>query len=383
MRKIAVITGIRADYGILYPVLRAIEKDKNLELQLVVTGTHLSHEFGYTVKDIENDGFKIAAKVDTLLSDDTGARMGKSVGVGVLGFTQSFEMLKPDITLLMGDREEMLAAAIASLCMDIPAAHIHGGEVGTGGHIDESIRHAITKFSHIHFAATQKSAERIKKLGEEPWRVHFTGAPFVDNLKLKRLTPAAELHRKFHIDPKKALIVVVQHPLAIEAGSSGIHMEATMKAVASFNLPTIVVYPNTDAGGHKIIEVIKKYEKYPHIKSFKSFPSADYLGLLKVASVLVGNSSSGIIEAPVFKLPVVNVGVRQLGREMSENIINVEYNEAMIKKAVEKALFNEKFKKAVSSCRNFYGKGNVANTIVKILKNIKIDQKLLHKLMTY
>lgn len=382
MKKIAVITGIRADYGILYPILREIQKHKELSLQLIVAGTHLSHQFGYTLHDIERDGFKIAAKIDMLLSDNTGARMARSIGVGILEFAQALEMLKPDITLLMGDREEMFAAGVASLCLDIPVAHIHGGEVGTGGHIDEAIRHALTKFSHLHFAATKNSAERIRRLGEEPWRVHFVGAPFIDNLKLKKVTPANVLARKFDLDLKKPLILVVQHPLALDVAHSKKHMEITLKAVVSFKLPTLIIYPNSDAGGQDIIDVIERFKKYPFIKAVKNFPSADYLGILKVAGVIVGNSSSGIVEAPAFGLPAVNIGPRQKGREMAGNIIQVDYDEAAIKKAIRQALFDAKFRAEAKKCHNYYGTGNVAQKIMDTLLKIRPDQKLLHKMMT-
>ncbi|MBI2463480.1 UDP-N-acetylglucosamine 2-epimerase (hydrolyzing) [Candidatus Peregrinibacteria bacterium] len=383
MRKIAVITGIRADYGILYPILKEIENRKNASLQLIVAGAHLSHEFGYTIGEIEKDGFKIAAKVDMLLSDDTGARMARSLGVGILEFAQVFEMIEPDITIVLGDREEMLAAAIASLCINIPVAHIHGGEVGTGGHIDESIRHALTKFSHLHFAATQKSAQRIMKLGEEKWRVHYVGAPFIDNIALNKITQPSMLIKKYNLDLKQPLIVVVQHPLAIDAANSRKQMEETMKAVAFFKLPTLVVYPNVDAGGKDIIDVIKKYEKYSYITAYKNLPSADYLGLLKVASVLVGNSSSAILEAPTFHLPAVNIGSRQLGREMAKNIISVPYDEKAIQKAIKKALFDKKFQSVVKECKSAYEASNVSKKIVDILSAIDIDDTLLHKIMTF
>lgn len=383
MRKIAVITGIRADYGIIYPVIKEIQKHRDLKLELIVAGTHLSHEFGYTIKEIENDKFKVAAKVDMLLSDNTGARMGKSIGVGILGFTQTFEILKPDITLLIGDREEMLAAAVASLCMDIPVAHIHGGEIGTGGHIDESVRHAITKFAHIHFAVTKKSAERINRLGEENWRVHFVGAPFMDNIKQKRFTGSNELKKKIDLDLSEPLIVVIQHPLTLESKNSKTHMQITMEAVAHFRLPTIVIYPNADAGSQDIIQVIKQYERYPYIKVFKNFTPRDYLGILKIAGVVVGNSSSGIIETPAFGLPAVNIGIRQLGREMSENIINVGYDKKEIENAIRQSLFNEAFRVKAKNCQNFYGTGGSSQKIVKILADITLDSKLLHKKMTF
>lgn len=383
MRKIAVVTGTRAEYGILYPVLRAIEKHPELELSLIVAGMHLSHEFGYTVEEIERDGFKIDAKIDMLLSDDTGARMAKSFGIGVMEIAQTLEMIKPDMILVLGDREEPFAAAVAGTCMNIPVAHVAGGEVATGGHIDESIRHSITKFAHIHFPSTKKSVLRIIKLGEEPWRVHVVGSPVLDVILSERLLSANVIAQRFSLDLSRPVILVVQHPLTLKPEESSTQIRETMEALVEIKEQSIVIYPNTDAGGRRMINVIKKYEKYHFIKTFKNLSRKDYLSLMKMASVMVGNSSSGIIEAPSFHLPVVNIGSRQEGRERSTNVIDVGHDKREIINAIKKALHGKKFLAKVKKCKNPYGDGKASQRIVKVLSEIKITPKLLQKKITY
>lgn len=383
MRKIAVITGTRAEYGILYPVLKAIETKPELELSLVVTGMHLSHEFGYTVKEIEDDGFGIDAKVDTLLSSDTPEAMAKSVGLGIIGMAQAWEQLKPDIILVLGDRVEPLAAAISGAYMNIPVAHIHGGDSPRGG-LDEYARHAITKLSHIHFPATKKSAERIVKMGEDEWRVHMVGSPALDVILNEPLISAEVLAKKFGIDSSKPLILLVQHPLTIEVENAAGQMRETLQAIIEVGYQVIVVYPNSDAGGRRMIEVIKEYEKkYPFIKALKSLPRREYLSLMKVASVLVGNSSSGIIDAPSLGLPAVNIGTRQEGRERGRNVIDVGHNKQEIIKAIGKALTDEGFLKEVKKYKSPYGDGKASRRITEILSSIEITPQLLQKKITY
>lgn len=383
MKKVAVITGTRAEYGILYPVLLEIKKHPKLKLLLIAGGMHLSQEFGYTIKEIENDGFKIAAKFDNLLSEDTGGRMARAIGVGVLEFVQIFELLKPEIILICGDREEPFAAAIAGVCLNIPVAHISGGDVGTGGHIDEAIRHAITKFIHIHFPSNKKAVERIIKMGEEPWRIHLVGLPSLDNILNGKLVTVKNIIRKFHLDLSKPVILVLQHPLSLDPENSAKQMRETMEAIREIGRQTIIVYPNADAGGKRMIEVIKKYEKYPFIKTFQNMPHKEYLSLMKLTSVLVGNSSSGIIEAPAFGLPVVNIGLRQEGRVRAKNIIDVDHNKSQIKKAIQRSLFNQRYRKRLKKYKSPYGDGKASKRIVEVLNKIKIDKKLLHKKITY
>lgn len=383
MRKIAVVTGSRAEYGILYPVLKAIEAKPELELSLVVTGMHLSREFGYTVKEIQNDGFKVDAKVDMLLSSDTPEAMAKSVGLGIIGMAQAWEQFKPYIILVLGDRVEPLAAAISGAYMNIPVAHTHGGDSPRGG-LDEYARHAITKFAHIHFPATKTSAERIIKMGEDKWRVHMVGSPALDSILNEPSISAEVLAKKFGIDSSKPLILLVQHPLTTEVENAAGQMRETLRAIIEVGYPAIVVYPNSDAGGRRMIEVIKEYEKkYPFIKALKSLPRREYLGLMKVASVLVGNSSSGIIDAPSLGLPAVNIGTRQEGRERGRNVIDVGHSKQEIIEAIKKALTDKEFLDEVKRCENPYGDGKASQRIAEILSSIEIVPQLLQKKITY
>lgn len=381
MRKVAVVTGTRAEYGILKPVLRAIKSHPRLNLILIVTGMHLSKEFGYTIKEIIKDGFKIDAKVEMLHKEDTRAAMAKSIGKCVIKMTEVLEKTKPDLLVLLGDRAEMLAGAVAASYMGIPIAHLHGGEVS--GSIDDSIRHAITKLAHIHFPATQRSAERIIKMGEDPSRVFVVGAPALDTILNEKLPEPAELSRKYGVDLSKPILLVLQHSVVTECEDAADQIKETLEAIVELKHQTILIYPNADAGGRRMVKVIKKYEKYPFIKSFKSLPYKDYLGLMSVASVMIGNSSSGIIEAPSFHLPVVNIGSRQNGRERSTNVIDVGYDRKKIIKAVEKALYDEEFRKNVRKCKNPYGDGKAGERIAKILAEIKITPELLQKKITY
>jgi GDP/UDP-N,N'-diacetylbacillosamine 2-epimerase (hydrolysing) len=383
MKKIAVVTGTRAEYGILQPVLRLIQAQRELHLQLVVTGMHLSHEFGYTVKEIEKDGFEISARVEMMPDNDTLQAMAESVGKGIINMSGAWRDLKPEVILVLGDRTEPLAAAISGAYMNIAIAHVHGGDSSKGG-LDEYARHAITKFSHIHFPATKKSAERIIKMGEDEWRVHMVGSPALDVILNEKLLPEDEIVRKFGIDVSKPLILVVQHPVTTEADRAAEQMRETMKAVEDLGCPVILLYPNADAGGRKIIEVIKEYENRPgFIKTIKSLPRLEYLSLLKVADVMVGNSSSGMLDAPSFGLPVVNIGNREEGRERGDNVIDVGHNREEIKAAITKALTDKEFLSIVKKCHNPYGDGKASPRIVKILSELEYTPGLFQKKITY
>jgi len=381
-RKIAVVTGTRAEYGLLYSILRAIEAHPKLQLLLVVTGMHLSYEFGYTVQDIERDGFKIEAKVDMLLGNDTPGAMAKSVGLGIMGFSQTWEHIQPDVILVLGDRVEQLATAISGAYMNIPVTHIHGGDTSKGG-LDESARHAITKFAHIHFPATKKSADRIIKMGEEEWRVHRVGSPALDIILNETLLPPEALARKFGLDLSQPLLLVVQHSVTTQVDKAPKQMVETLEAIVKMRYPTILIYPNSDAGGRRIIDVIRHYESYSFIKTFKSLPRNEYLSLMKVARVMVGNSSSGIVEAPSFGLPVVNIGIRQEGRERGTNVIDVGHSKREIIEAVNKALTDKRFLASVKRRANPYGDGKTGPRIAEILSRIEITPQLLQKKITY
>lgn len=375
------VTGTRAEYGILKPVLKAINENPRLDLALVVTGMHLSKEFGYTIKEIRKDGFKIDAKVEMLHAEDTGAAMAKSIGKCIKKLTEALKWIKPDFLVLLGDRAEMLAGAVAASYMGIPIAHLHGGEVS--GSVDDSVRHAITKLAHVHFPATRGSANRIIKMGEDPSRVFIVGAPALDTILNERLPKQTKLSKKYGLDLSKPILLVLQHPVVTEADEATDQMKETLDAIVELKHQTIIIYPNADAGGRRMIKVIKKYERYPFIKSFKSISCSDYLGLMKAASVMVGNSSSGIIEAPSFHLPVVNIGTRQKGRERSTNVIDVRHNKREIAKAIKKALYDKRFRANVKKCRNPYGDGKAGTRIAEALSKIKITPKLTQKRTVY
>lgn len=381
-RKIAVVTGSRAEYGILYPVLCTIKAHQELKLLLVVTGMHLSEEFGYTVNEIEKDGLCISARVEMLSNSDTTEAMAESIGKGIIGLAQTWEQTRPDVVLVLGDRTEPLAAAITGAYMNIPVAHIHGGDSPRAG-LDEYARHAITKFAHIHFPATQKSAERIIKMGEEAWRVHTVGSPALDAIFNESLLSREVLSERFGLNLSRPLILLIQHPVTTQPDEAPKQMRETLEAIVEIGYPAILIYPNSDAGGRRMIEIIKEYERYPFIKTFKSLPRREYLSLMKVAGVIVGNSSSGIIDAPSFGLPAVNIGMRQEGRERGKNVIDAGHNKQEIVKAIEKALTDKEFLREVKKGENPYGDGKASQRIAAILSEMEITPELIQKKITY
>ena len=364
IRKICVVTGTRAEYGLLRPIIQAIKEHPYTELLLIVSGIHLLYEFGHTFKEIEKDGFKIDAKVEMTSTEDSSSSMAISVGKGIIGMIEVLNELKPDIIVVLGDRSEPFAATVAAAFMNIPIAHIHGGDKCMGACIDDSIRHAITKFAHIHFPATDESNQRIINMGEEHWRTHVVGAPGLDSILNKKLIKSENLVDKFNIDLNQSILIVIQHPVTTEFNEASSQIRKTLEAIVELKHQTLLIYPNSDIGGRTMINVIKEYEKYSFIKTFKNIPHKEYLSLMNVANVFIGNSSSGIIEAPSFGLPVVNIGSRQEGRQRADNVIDVNYNKEEIKAAIKKALYDENFKKKAKNCKNPYGDGNAAIKIV-------------------
>jgi len=382
MRRIAVVTGTRAEYGLLYPVMKAIEQQPDLELLVVVTGMHLAKEFGSTYQEIERDGFKIEAKVDMLLSSDTGGAQAKSIGLGIIGLTQALERLSPDIILILGDRGEPFAAAVAGVHLNIPVAHIHGGDSSWGG-FDEYIRHAITKLALIHFPATKKSAQRIRRLGENPQHIYTVGAPGLDTILRYELIPHQVVLERFGLNLEQPILLVVQHPVTTQIDEASFQIQETMEAIKELKYETVLVYPNADAGSRRMIEVIERYRGLPYLKIEKNLSHLEYLSLMKIAKVQVGNSSSGIIEAPSFSLAVVNIGSRQKGRERAENMIDVSHKKDEIVEAIRFALSNEEFKERLVRCKNPYGDGRAGERIAEILRRIEINPELLKKKITY
>jgi len=383
-RKVCVVTGTRAEYGLLYPVMKAIQGHPKLRLVLIATGMHLMPEFGHTVGEVEKDGFSIDAKVPIHSNGDTGAAMAGSLGLGITGITQALEQMGPDIVVVLGDRDEPLAAAIAGAHMNIPVVHIHGGDSTTGGCIDDSIRHAITRFAHIHFPATPKSAERLIKMGEEPWRIHIAGPLGIYAMCEADFLPKNKLYNNLGLDPNKPVILVVQHPVTTQVEKAPEQIRQTMEALVELGEQAVVIYPNADAGGRAMIEVIKEYEDYPSIKVVKNLPYLTFVSLMKVADVMMGNSSSAIVEAPFFRLPVVNIGSRQEGRERGANIIDVWHKKEEIVTAVERAATDKEFRSNLQRAVNPYDvERNGAEKIADVLSATQIDENLLQKRLTY
>ncbi|MBP6941874.1 MAG: UDP-N-acetylglucosamine 2-epimerase (hydrolyzing) [Syntrophorhabdaceae bacterium] len=374
-RKIAVVTGTRAEYGLLYWIIKGIHEDRGLELQLIATGMHLSAEFGNTVKEIEKDGFPIADRVEMLLSSDSGVSTAISMGVGITGFARAYERLSPDIILVLGDRFEIFSAVAAAVPLRIPVAHIHGGEA-TEGVMDEQFRHAITKMSSIHFPATKRYADRIIQMGERPDRVYCFGAPGMDNINRLNLLNRKEIIRELGLPEKGKTGVVTFHPEIVE----DFHVESQVKELLRALLEArdifwVITMSNADPGGRSIQTLLDKFvrENGSRAKMFPSLGQLRYLSLLKHADLMVGNSSSGIVEAPSFRLPVVNIGDRQGGRIRSGNIIDVPVcRKKDILKAIRKAIGDD-FKRSLKGLKNPYGKGNASEKIVKALKTMDLS----------
>ncbi|UUX92257.1 UDP-N-acetylglucosamine 2-epimerase [Methanoplanus endosymbiosus] len=383
-RKICVVTGTRAEYGLLKPIIKRIKQDTDLSLQLVVTGTHLLPEYGNTIDLIYQDGFTINAKVPVVIAGDNKEVLPHSIGHGIIGFSQVFEILKPDIVLVLGDRYEIFAAAVAASYSGKVLAHIHGGDKLRGG-FDEYTRHAITKISHIHFAATEKSAERIIKLGEIPENVFVVGSPSIETIKSTDFLSKDDLCEKLDLDNNLGIMLFVLHPISTSPESAAKEIDIVLDSIIDFNFQIVLIYPNVDPGSKQIINAIEGYSyKYPEkIKIFKNLPHKDYLNVMKIADIMIGNSSSGIIESSAFKIPVINIGHRQEGRESSENVINVNYSKEDILKSIEKCLYDEEFMNKVNNCLNPYGEGNTSIIISNVLKELNIEPNLFSKNITY
>jgi len=377
-RRIAYLTGTRADYGLMRSTLKAIHQHPKLKLSLIVTGTHLSAKFGHTMNTIRREAFPIGATIR--IRDRATARdVTRAFGILVDRIAAALQRLKADILLLEGDRYETLAAAIASAYLSIPIAHVSGGDVS--GSIDESARRAITSLASLHFPGTRISAERIKRMGEEPWRIHMLGTVGADQ-------PAASASRgravaaELGLNPHDPIVLVSQHSIPAEAKQARAQMESTMRALIELKHQTVVFYPNHDVGADRIIRVINRYKHLPFVRVIKSLPRDEFRALMRIATVMVGNSSAGIVEAPALRLPVVNIGTRQWGRERGANVIDVSYNTAAIKRAITTAR-SPAFRHRLARAPNPYHGRKTPLRIVQVLATTRLDERLLQKRMTY
>lgn len=374
MRKICVVTGTRAEYGLLYWAMKGIEQSASLRLQLAVTGMHLSPEFGLTYKVIEQDGFAIDAKVEMLLSSDTPVGIAKSMSLGISGFADAFAHLSPDMVLVLGDRYEILAAVQTAYVMGIPIAHIAGGET-TEGAIDEGIRHAITKMSWLHFVSAEPYRKRVIQLGEDPERVFCTGSTGLDYLTRMRLLSREELQKELGFPFGRPTFLVTYHPATLGEPPSA--FAEILRALDQFPEASIIfTYPNSDANGRVIVSMIEKYveNNKGRCKAFVSLGQLRYLSALSQIDLVLGNSSSGLTEAPSFKVPTVNVGDRQKGRLRASSVIDTIANAGRIESAIRKALSRE-FKETAAQAINLYGEGNASDSIVGILEGADLSVK--------
>lgn len=376
-RTIGVVTVGRSDFGIYLPVLRRIRNDADLRLRLFVSGAHLSAAHGRTVDEIERQGFEVHQRVQMLLADDSPAAVAQSLGLGVLGFAQTYAAERPDLLLLLGDRYEMFAAASAAVPMRIPLAHIHGGEV-THGAIDEAFRHSISKCSHWHFTSTQEHADRLVRMGEEPWRVTVSGAPALDNLRTLDLPEYDELARELALPAERPLLVTF-HPVTLQFDDVRRQIDELLAALADHAGPIVFTAPNADTYGQIIAEQIRRFvAEHANSRYVENLGVRRYFCFLRHAAAMVGNSSSGIIEAASFELPVVNIGIRQAGRAASRNVLNVADNRLAIAAGLRDAL-DPDFRRSLVGLRNIYGAGDAAETIVRVVKQTPLDDRLLVK----
>ncbi|HVW79199.1 MAG TPA: UDP-N-acetylglucosamine 2-epimerase [Alloacidobacterium sp.] len=376
-RTIAVVTTSRADYSHLYWPLKELQSHPAIDLRVIVLASHLSPEFGTTVREIEADGFPIAAKLECLLSSDSDIGMAKSIGVGVLSLADTLGQMRPDLLLLIADRYEMLAPASVALALRIPMAHIEGGEISEGA-IDDAVRNALTKMSHIHFTSTESARQRVIRMGEESWRVHRAGAPSLDHLRRSQLLSKSELEVKLGIDLSQPTILIAYHPVTIHRNTVT-EADALFAALEQLPEQLVFCYPNADAGSRALVERTKSFLKARgRGYLFVNLPAITYWSLLQNVQIMVGNSSSGIMETGSFALPTVNVGMRQQGRERAANVLDADPDTAQILKRIEEAR-SAAFRQSLHGMANPYGDGHAAERIVKVLSTLPSAEHLLIK----
>nr|WP_207640803.1 UDP-N-acetylglucosamine 2-epimerase [Desulfitibacter alkalitolerans] len=375
-RKICVVTGTRGEYGLLYSLMKEIEKDQDLQLQLVVTGMHLSPEFGLTYREIEQDGFDIYSKVEMLLSSDTPIGAAKSIGLGVISFADVFYGLQPDLLVLLGDRYEILAAAQAALVAKIPIAHIAGGDT-TEGAFDEAIRHSITKMSHLHFVTNEESGCRVRQLGENPRHIYNVGSPGIDRIMSLKLMDRFQLEKSLQFSFFKKNLLITFHPVTLAGQSTSLHFKELLEALHDLGseIGLIFTRPNADPEGRELVHLLDDFVlQHANAIVYTSLGQLRYFSIVAQVDAVVGNSSSGIYEVPSFKRPTVNIGDRQKGRLLASSVINCPPQKAAIEKAIREAFVMD-----CSATTNPYGDGNSSIKMLHIIKSITDYKALLKK----
>lgn len=393
-RKISVFTGNRAEYSLLIPLLKELDSRKDIELSLIIAGTHLINEFGATKEEILKENFDILGEVDILLEDSTLNATSKAIGKGIISISNLLEQKRPDILVVSADRFEGFAAVIAASQMGIPVAHHEGGDVTQGGALDDSVRHAMTKLSHLHFPTNQPAHNRVLAMGEENWRISTIGSSVLENIKFGRVTDSETLQNQYDLDLTKPLIIFTQHAVALEFSKAVQQVEASLEALfklAAEEVQIIITAPNNDAGGELILKLYEQHQKqgWPKgIQFHNSLGQANYHGIVSLAQdpnhriSCVGNSSSGIKETIAFACPTVNIGNRQDGRLSPDNIIHVSYSTDEIYNASQKCLFDDAFRQKCMTVDNPYDSGSFAKKMTDILSNVDLEKKILYKKMT-
>lgn len=372
-RKICIITGTRAEYGLLRWIMQGIKADAELTLQVIATGMHLSPEFGLTYKAIEQDGFQIDRKVEMLTSSDTAVGIAKSMGLGLIGFADALNELKPDLIVVLGDRFEIFSAVSAAMVARIPVAHLHGGEA-TEGLIDESIRHSITKMSQIHFVAADTYRQRVIQLGEQPDRVFLVGGLGIDSIKHVQLLTRSELEDSLDFKLGIKNLMVTFHPVTLETATAENQMQELLSALAMLkDTHLIFTLPNADTDGRALIEMVQNFiQRHPNARAFKSLGQLRYLSCIAQVDGVLGNSSSGLTEVPSFKKGTINIGDRQRGRLQADSVINCEPTQDGITNALNR-LYSVDFQVLLGRVTNPYGEGGASQSIISILKSISLD----------
>jgi len=392
-RSIAVFTGNRAEYGLQFPILKAIDAHPDLDYRLIVSGAHLDPNFGRTLAEIEKDGFTVHAEVEIDLQADTLYATAQAIGTGVVSMGRALERIRPDLLVVYADRFEAFAAVIAGTQMNVPTAHVEGGDVTEGGALDDSVRHAMTKLAHLHFTTNVQATNRVLAMGEEPWRVHTVGFPAIDLIQAGNFADLHEVQSRLGLDPTRPIVLFTQHSVTTEFDQAGEQLAPSLEALQSLaqgGTQVVATYPNNDAGGRRIIAALERWPArgMPNVQVHRSLGRRLYHGVLAIARnpsgrvACVGNSSSGIKETPAFGCPAVNVGSRQLGRLRAENVIDVGYDADAITSAVRRCLFDETFRASCRTVRNPYGLGDAGRKIANILADVAIEPVLLRKSMT-
>jgi UDP-hydrolysing UDP-N-acetyl-D-glucosamine 2-epimerase len=392
-RVIAIFTGNRAEYGLQFPILRAVDRHPDLEYRLLVSGAHLDKNFGHTLDEIANDGFRISAEVKIEMDANSLFATAQAIGSGVLSISKVLADVKPDMMVVYADRFEGLAAVVASSQMNVPTAHIEGGDLTEGGALDDSVRHAMTKLSHLHFTTNTQATNRILAMGEEAWRVHTVGFPAIDLISEGRYAKPDEIVAKLKLDLARPVVLFTQHSVTTEFDRAAAQLApslAALETLAADGVQSIITYPNNDAGGRAIIERIEALNarKVPNLQVHRSLGRHLYHGVLALARdeklrvACVGNSSSGIKESPAFGCPTVNIGSRQDGRLRGENVIDAGYDTAALAAAIKRCLFDEAFRAHCRVADNPYYLGDAGPKIAEVLARVPLDEKLIRKQMT-